>query len=275
MSNIRYPIDNLYAITAESALLYITKSKYEDDWHSMAHTHDFTEIFYITKGKGIFFIEGRHFNVTSEQMVIINSNLEHTEKSSGEHALEYIVIGIDNLLFNFNQPDNKGYSILDFHNNSEILFYFNKLIEETSNQLTNYQNICQHLLQALLLTLSRNTAISYNLIKNATASKECAEIKRYIENNYKQKITLDELSEISHLSKYYLVHNFSKTFGISPINYLIKIRVEESKYLLSSTNYSLSQICQITGFSSLSYFSQSFKKLTGIAPIEYRKQNKN
>ena len=62
--------------------------------------------------------------------------------------------------------------------------------------------------------------------------------------------------------------------GISPINYVIQKRVEEATELLLSTSYSVSQISQIIGFSSQSYFSQIYKKMTGKTPFEVRKKRK-
>ena len=67
------------------------------------------------------------------------------------------------------------------------------------------------------------------------------------------------------------VHAFRKAYGTSPINYLISRRIQESRFLLTNSNHSLSQIARILGFSSLSYFSQSFHRTEGVSPMEYRK----
>ena len=105
-------------------------------------------------------------------------------------------------------------------------------------------------------------------------SKECAAVRRYIDSHFKESLSLDVLAEVAHVNKYYLVHTFSKEYGISPINYLISRRIAESKQLLSDTDHSLSQISHMLGFSSPSYFSQSFRKLEGVSPMEYRRQSK-
>ena len=76
------------------------------------------------------------------------------------------------------------------------------------------------------------------------------------------------------MNKYYLSHAFKREFGISPINYMISKRIEESKYLLTETDLSMSQIAQLLGFSSLSYFSQVFRRTQEISPKEYRKNMK-
>ena len=87
--------------------------------------------------------------------------------------------------------------------------------------------------------------------------------------------SLDMLSELVHVNKYYMVHSFTKEYGISPINYLISRRIEESKYLLSDTDHSLSQISHMLGFSSPSYFSQSFRRLEGMSPMEFRRSSRS
>ena len=61
--------------------------------------------------------------------------------------------------------------------------------------------------------------------------------------------------------------------GISPINYLISKRIDESKNLLTTTNYSIRDISSIVGFSNSSYFSQMFKKITGSSPKSYKSKN--
>ena len=72
--------------------------------------------------------------------------------------------------------------------------------------------------------------------------------------NYPQDITLDTLAEVSHLNKYYMVHAFTRQFGCSPINYLCEVRIKASKELLATTDYSITEVAQSSGFSSQSYF---------------------
>ena len=135
--------------------------------------------------------------------------------------------------------------------------------------------MCQDLLEVLVVRLMRRTDFSLTpTAPEARTSKECTSVRRYIDSHFKESISLDRLAEVAHVNKYYLVHTFSREFGISPINYLISRRIAESKHLLGETDHSLSQIAHMLGFSSPSYFSQSFRKLEGISPMEYRKQSK-
>lgn len=95
----------------------------------------------------------------------------------------------------------------------------------------------------------------------------------YIDHHYKENITLDQLAEKVSITKYYMVHAFKREYGVSPINYIINCRIKEGKRLLAETDLSLSQIAAILGFSSSSYFSQTFRNAEGTSPTEYRKAN--
>ena len=130
-------------------------------------------------------------------------------------------------------------------------------------------------MEVVLIRLERQQDLSFSgEVPGPRASKECELIRRYIDNHFKEDLTLDYLARLAHLNKYYLSHSFRREFGTSPINYLISRRVEESRFLLRKTDHSLSLIAEILGFSSLSYFSQCFRRAEGISPTEYRKQNR-
>ena len=101
-------------------------------------------------------------------------------------------------------------------------------------------------------------------------TKECAQIKEYLDTNYAEHITLETLTSLTHMNKYYMAHSFTKFTGMSPIQYLNRRRLETACQLLRDTDYSVSDISSQTGFSSQSYFTQIFRKFYGITPIKYR-----
>ena len=77
---------------------------------------------------------------------------------------------------------------------------------------------------------------------------------------------------MTHLSRFYISHSFKKEIGMSPMEYLIDIRIKESKILLRTTNYSISQVADIVGCTTPTYFSKQFRESTGISPTDYREQ---
>ncbi|MBR6770130.1 MAG: helix-turn-helix domain-containing protein [Lachnospiraceae bacterium] len=258
-------------------LRYISMHKYEGDWQSQPHTHHFTELFYVTDGKGVFHIEDNLIPVKANDLVIINPHIEHTEKTKTLEPMEYIVFGVDGLAFSF-QSKQEGarcnfgyYSYASSHNH--VVDFAQIMLTEFQDKQPGFDILCMSILQVLLVYLAREQQLSIISDSTFRISKECALAKRYIDANYAQNITLDTLAEITHINKYYLAHTFTSCIGKSPISYLTETRLRASMELLINTNLSIAQIASCTGFSSQSYFSQIFKKEIGKTPQQYRKNN--
>ena len=275
MSNQNYRLGEKEPEKINTRLLYITEACYESDWHSMPHSHHFTEIFYVLQGKGEFIVENKKFPVTENDLVIINPNISHTEVCRSDAPLKYIVLGINGLYFK-NESDElrSDYSV---HNcacyRTELNFYLQTLLHEIQTKESNFEDICQNLLEILIWNIVRRTSTELAVAPTRKITRECRFIEQYLDEHYMEDITLQTLSEITYLNKYYLVHAFKNYKGISPINYLIGKRISEAKHLLETTNYPISKIAVSVGFSSQSYFSQIFKKETGRTPNRYRQDS--
>ncbi|MEG0765902.1 MAG: helix-turn-helix domain-containing protein [Pseudoflavonifractor sp.] len=280
MSNDRYEVcaSKIGPMSRTSGrLLYVSTAKYGGDWHSTLHTHTCTEIFYVVGGSGRFKIEELTLSVAADDMIIVNPNVEHTEVSLNSSPLEYIVMGVEGLEFAGGREVDSRYCAANLGNGREdMLHYLRSLLGEIETKASGYEIVCQDILEVLLIRLIRRTDLAIAPAAPCPRStKECGTVRRYMDSHFKENITLDQLAALTHVNKYYMVHAFSKEYGISPINYLITRRIEESRVLLCDTDHSLSQIAHMLGFSSPSYFSQSFRRLEGMSPMEYRKGKKN
>ena len=263
-----------------SNLIYVSKARYEKDWHSTLHSHPFTELFYVVSGSGNFIIEGETYHVMEDDLVIVNANVQPTESSKDSNPLEYIVLGIEGLSLLL-EPEHKDekisedYSIHNYRKSrAEILHFLDLLLHEVENRSDFYDTICQNLLNILILNVIRRSKSNLVISTQKNATKECTYIRNYIDIHYASPITLDLLANETYLDKFYLVHVFKKQYDISPINYLIKKRIQESMNLIENTNYSLSDISSIVRFNSQSYYSQIFKRKTGLTPAEHRKKHR-
>lgn len=94
-------------------------------------------------------------------------------------------------------------------------------------------------------------------------------IKHHIHQHLEQKLTLESLAELVHLSPFHFARMFKQSFGDSPANYIIRQRIERAKALLKS-DQPLSQLAVQCGFSHQSHLSNYFKKQTGVTPANYR-----
>ena len=275
MSNRRYVLQDTadQDLRTSAKLINISSAKYGGDWHSIPHTHHYAELFYIVGGDGQFRIEDELYPVRKDQMIVINPNVVHTEVSYESHPLEYIVLGIEGLKLTPSGTAEQCHYILDCSTEAQVLTCMRQMLRETQAELPGYEAICQAYTEILLLLLMRNSELSVTAAA-PLVSYQCDTVRRYIDANYKDPMKLEDLSRIVHMNKYYLAHAFKAEYGVSPISYLISRRIAESRYLLRETNMSLSEIARVLGFSSASYFSQSFRRAEEMSPIEYRKLNR-
>ena len=277
MSRSHYSLnqDQSFTIRGTAKLLNVASAKYGGDWHSVPHTHNHAELFYIVGGKGQFLIEDQLYPVNTNHLVIINPNVTHTEVSLNAQPLEYIVLGIEGVELSMTENSNGQFCILDHFESMDITSSLRNILREMEQKQPGYEDICQAFMEILIIRLMRSTGLSVPAEpQNSVGNHQCAAVRRYIDHHFKESLTLDQLADEAHMNKYYLSHAFKQEYGISPINYMISRRLEESKYLLAETDLSMSQIAQLLGFSSLSYFSQVFRKTQGLSPMEYRQDNK-
>lgn len=273
MGTSRYLMEHHVREEIQGKLLYISYSKYENDWKSFLHSHPFTELFYVQSGRGSFLIEEEEYPIQEDDFVIVNANVSHTEKSSGNMPLEYVTIGVESLMFSF--EGEKEHIIFSCKKEQKDLnFYMTAMLTELTEKNRDFENICQNLLEVLIIKLIRRTNFAFEVAPSLQISKECVKIKRYIEANYMNDITLDSLADFSHLNKYYMAHAFTTYCSCSPIQYLCQIRIQASKELLANTDYSITEIAQSSGFSSQSYFAQCFRKSCGMTASAFRKSCK-
>ncbi len=276
MSNQHYSFSLLGEPVIREALKLrnIASAKYEGDWLSIPHAHNYTELFYIIDGDGIFQIEDRSFPVEANQLVVVNPNVIHTELSHDSRPMEYIVVGLEGMELKLSGNQDDRFCLLTFPGQDSTLMCMQNILAELQTRSAEYETVCQAYLEILVVQLIRSANFSFSQASTRPpVNRLCSFIRHYIDNHYKERLTLDLLAQVGSVNKYYLAHAYKEEFGTSPISYMNFRRVEEGKRLLSETDWSLSQIAHILGFSSASYFSQAFRNLVGVSPMEYRKQH--
>ena len=107
--------------------------------------------------------------------------------------------------------------------------------------------------------------------KKQVYSQAVQKIMEYIEANYRENISLEELAVYVHMNRSYVSHLFKKETGDNLYNYLQQYRLEKAKELLEHTRDSIQEICWKVGIQDSGYFSKVFKKYAGMTPLEYRK----
>ena len=96
-------------------------------------------------------------------------------------------------------------------------------------------------------------------------------VKTYLEEHYREKITLDRLAGQFYLNKFYLARTFKEQFGATVLGYLEQVRITRAKQLLRFSDLTAEAVGQEVGIGEPGYFCRVFKKVEGISPGEYRR----
>lgn len=260
----------------------------EDDYRTL-HWHREMEICYIKQGTGKYLINGTDYSFEKGDMFIINNDdihLCHDDKNLIMQVImfepSFICGGAGNPLdYEYLRPfmespanyckklDGKSpYSL-------KLIKILAEIEQEYSSMNKGYELIIKSLLLKFMSLIIRYFSVeecSYvKEISSVPVSDKIRNILIYIENNYQNEITLKFLSEKFNISIPYLCSSFKCLTGISPIDFVIRNRIAQAKYELTSTKKDILTISQECGFRSLSNFNHLFKTLVGCCPNAYRK----
>ena len=131
----------------------------------------------------------------------------------------------------------------------------------------DYPTVSSNIYSILTSFLSSKNAVG-SAQKSSAAIQQAA---AYIAENYRRNITTQEIAEAAYLSRSYMSELFSKTYGISPHEYLTMFRLSHVKEKLLNSTVSVSEIAEQTGFRDVFTLSRVFKQKFGMSPSEYRK----
>lgn len=139
----------------------------------------------------------------------------------------------------------------------------NKLSEASS--FTELSNISQNIIELITKNMLSSIYSGHSQI--------IAKALRYINKNYREKITLKDIEQNLHVNTSYFSTLFKHEMGVTFTDYLNELKIEYASNLLTNTNLSIIDILLSTGFDDQSYFTKVFKKAKGVTPKQYRSSN--
>jgi two-component system response regulator YesN len=106
----------------------------------------------------------------------------------------------------------------------------------------------------------------------ALRSEVIGQAKRYINQHFREPVSLEDVAREVHLSPFYLSRLFKEKEGVNFVDYLTRLRLEEAKQLLAQTNDTVAAIAEQVGYAEANYFSRIFRRHFGMSPSEYRER---
>ena len=235
------------------------------------HFHDYYVIGFIESGERCLSCKNRKYTVEPGDLLLFNPRDNHTCEQINGRTLDYRCINVppetmSKAAFEITGKEYLPYfsPAVIFHSElASLLRELHMIIMEEEKDFRK-EEIFFFLLEQLIEEFSEEGIEQSGPEEN----RETKIICNYLEKNYMKNITLDELSGLTGLSKYYLLRSFTKQKGISPYRYLETIRIDRAKKLLEQGVLPIEAALQ-TGFTDQSHFSNFFKKFIGLTPKQY------
>lgn len=235
------------------------------------HFHDYYVIGFIESGKRLLVCNGRESVIRSGDILLINPGDKHACQQVSEEALDYRCLNI--------QPDVMKKTVTEIQKNASLPVFrenvaFNSDLADSLRELHRMiaDRIRDFKKEEIFYFLMEQLIHEYSGVqpydKNEEPSAEIQTVCRFIEEHYAETISLDQLSSLTGLSKYHLLHSFTKQKGISPYSYLETLRITHAKKLLEKGE-SPADTAFATGFHDQSHFTNFFKKFIGLTPKQY------
>lgn len=254
---------------------YITAGQ-EAPFYFPLHQHEHNaELLLILEGEGEFRVDGKLYHAKAGSLMIYNRGIWHEERSTSARFLAAYV-GYEGLQLQGLPTDYLSGSaqpaMLELSEQFvPIKKLFGEMIEEWNSLLPESACVATGLLQALIGRLARLLHYSDTDYRKKRSNAENVHLaRRFMEENYPLEVSLKSLAELTYTNPYHLIHVFKAETGLSPIQYLIRYRIEVAKQYLQTTQLSVSEIAEKVGYKSETYFQNLFKKTTGVSPGQYR-----
>lgn len=243
---------------------YYQKHSYTERWNFNSFI-----IAYTYSGTGILRYAEKEYNLSKGDGFYINCNNYHYYEAISD-VWDIAVLHIGGPLLPYHHGQFMQYTSPVFHEplTGIVQEHLETLLGLYSQPILNRDWLASSCIDGLLNHLLKTKAME--AVKDSVMPENIRYLIKYMERNFTRPLTLDFLSDFANVSKYYLSREFKKYTGFSPNDYLITLRINKAKFLLSNTALPAIKIAHEVGIYDKNNFTNLFKRKTGMTPIQYR-----
>ena len=252
-------------------------------WEKVPHFHEDIEMVTVKTGKMAYSVNGTLIPLYEGDTIFVNSNQIHYSLSLDNETATYVIFIANPNILNSSvavemqalQPilNNPKLSYLRFRNINENTVDIHNIMLSLPDIRRDPFQVTKKFFDIWEIIL--NQSKTYGMLDEDAQldihTRSFKAMMYYIQQNYKESITLDDIAMSGNISKSLCNKVFHKYVGDSPVNYLLNYRVRKVAELLRTTSISLSEIAALTGFNGTSYMSEMFKKSFKSSPRDFRK----
>lgn len=234
------------------------------------HFHDHYVIGIIEKGKRRLTYNGTDYYIDQGEIVLFNPRDMHACEQIDDQTLDFRCLNVPEKIMSKIMKDLTGDEILPKFETPVIIHddifawihNLHELIMQKESMIAKEEALYFLMEQLLILTV-------YSILPNEVNDDRIDRVCRYIEENYKQHISLKDMAEITCMNKYYLLRAFTRKKGITPYRYVQTIRINQARELLQKGATPI-DIAVSIGFSDQSHFTNTFREFIGVTPKQYQ-----
>ena len=237
------------------------------------HWHEYLEMHYYFRGEGQFVLDQTPLEVSGDTLVIANANELHQGiclKTPLEDCR--IIFRSEDISPELALPNPIFANVI--RDDGHIREIFQALQQEEETRLLGYKAACKGLVAQLLVYLSRNyvteTLSPEDSLRRKKNRDRLNQVLLYMESNYMNAFSNQELADMVYLSKDRFEHFFRENIGISPRQYVNELRLKKALQLLQRGEMSNSEIAQAAGFRDYNHFGRLFRNFYGCTPNQMR-----
>lgn len=246
------------------------------------HTHDFCEIFFVVSGTANHTYGCREYSVSKGDVFVLKGNEQHSFTNCTDFKLFNIMFLVSDFTDYEDCKSLAGFWVMfinEYISPSDHIYSYQKLVgndfdyvhgtcekmlDEYTKEYNGYVTMCKSMLMQLIVFLSRE--YQSNNENKANLNFRLALIILFIEQNFTDNITIDDLASKIYLSKRHFNRVFKQIYHKTPLNYIIDLRIAYSKKLLSTGCFTVTQVAHMCGFNDANYFTKVYKKTQGNTP---------
>lgn len=234
----------------------------------------------ILRGKGKLEIDGQTYLLEEGDAFLLRPEEEAWYEADYMHPWTYIWVGFSGMKAEecvTNSGFDNGNHVIHKVNHASLQNYVTEMLKAHNLSYSNSLRRCAYLQMFFADLIDQFTAYVPGIekVENTPGAEYVRRLMTYIADNYKYRIRISELADGMGINRSYLSNNFKRITGYSPTEYLVQIRMEKAKSLLTKTNYSISQIASEVGYTDQLNFSRMFKQRFGESPKRYRDNVEN
>ncbi len=259
--------------------------EFTKDYHTFGDSHEFCELVYVDAGAIRVESEGFCGVLQKNEMIIHTAGEIHSLRCEDSGSPNVIIIGFEchcPELFKFSTSPcelnaEQGRLLSDVIREGRAVFMPPYDLPNLKDMKTRRDypfgadQLIKLKLECFLISLIRSREMKSKDKSLVLADSKMREIHDYLTENFRENITLEELSFLFGTNKTTLCKTFKAAFGTSIISYVNSLKIKEARRLIRDGAVNITQISDELGFSSIHYFSRLFKKTMGISPMEYIK----